>query len=218
MFSKRIPPQSLNSPEILLWIQSLKRSVCPGECGSCSINLPSTACSHSEEIFCLIRGKEDTDIPLKCRADKDLTKNDSAVHEQSHRPLPRPPTTVLCETYEKSVNHQPKETAMVAMLTSKERSFNCVSPGVERRLELLKRGIPQSEALDSLREKILEQRQRRALFVTLANQGTTHIEEEILVNKVQQGAQMTRKVSRVTFSLKGQLADLTVHQLFKTKN
>lgn len=104
-----------------------------------------------------------------------------------------------------------------AMLTPQKGPLICVSPGVGKRLELLKRGIPQSEALENLREKILEQRQRRARSVTLANQGMTHVKEGILVNnRVQQGARMTRKVSRVTFSLKGQLANLTLHQLSKT--
>ncbi|KAG5281578.1 hypothetical protein AALO_G00073900 [Alosa alosa] len=72
----------------------------------------------------------------------------------------------------------------------------------ERRKELLRRGVPKSDTLDNLREKILEQ--RRVRLRTLANQRRTPVEEGILVNnKVQHGVQMTRKVCRVTFSLKG---------------
>ena len=113
----------------------------------------------------------------------------------------------------------------------RDRSFTCVSPAVERRRELLRRGFPKSEALENLRQRILEQRQARLRTLeerqerqerqerlrTLASERTQE-REEVPLNKVQHRGQMSRKVCRVTFSFKGQSHPKTPQSdTFKTK-
>lgn len=104
---------------------------------------------------------------------------------------------------------QPEQSVMQCAVNFKAEPFICDSPAVRRRKELLRHGLPKSEALDSLRQKILEQRQARAWRARLRTKENErvvglHPGDETPLEMARQPRRMTRKVCRVNLTIKGE--------------